>query len=223
MTRTVAIFFCLTFFLIVHCVKKEEIHLYVEGGPEIIYDYCHSGDSLSFDDAMMNLDIYTDPKFDTLYLSVNDDTLAIFYDNYKASYHDRIIPEIKEYTLKISSDIGTATASCRIPEPFKIISPGELIPAWNDCEFIWHKAKNAQWYRLYLAGGYNVNPRIIDTKDTSVIVEGAFFNQPGDCVEVFISAIHGVAFDDDDGNISGNGIGQWQGILKVHETLEIRK
>lgn len=173
----------------------------------------------------MNLEIKTDPEFDTLSISINDSIISTYYNNHKVSYNYAMNPEFKEYNLRIDSDIGYATASCLMPEPFKIISPRQSIVPGNDCAFIWHKAKNAQWYRLHLVVVYNENHffKTIETKDTSVTVEGAFFSQPNGIAEIFISAINGVELDDTNGNIKGNAIGYWLGTLTVNETLNIGK
>jgi len=206
------------------CTKKEEVYMFIEGGPEFSYDYRPLNDSLSLSDSRINLKVSTDPKFDTLYVMINGDTLSPYdISDYQAQFSHIIEPEFIKYNLRIESDIGSATATCPMPEPFKIIKPRQPIQSGSDCEIIWHRSKNAQRYRVLLALNYNdlFFFKAITTKDTSVTIESSFFAKPDGLVEICISAINDVEMDEDNGNIKGNGIGYWSGKLTINESLDI--
>ncbi len=220
------LFLCLTLLLIfcVSCTEKEEVYMFVEGGPEFTYEYQPLHDSLRLADSRINLRINTDPKFDTLCVLVNGDTLSPYdINDYQAEFGNIIEPEFITYNLRIESDIGTASANCRVPEPFKIIKPCQPIQSGSDCEIIWHSSKNAQWYRVYLAIVYHpiISYKTIATRDTCVTIEGSLFAAPNGVVEMLITANDSDP-DEDNGNIKGNGIGYWSGKLTVCETINIR-
>lgn len=212
-------------FIMTSCIRKD-INLFVEGGPGIEYRYSPSQDSLWLLYSEIRLEVRTDPAFDSLCVMVNGDTLKGLYDvgEHYAFFQNSIAPEFIQYNLEIESDIGEAIASCRVPEPFKIIKPRQTIQVGEDCEIVWHRAKYAEWYEIHLLIDY-LNYYSKDTSfattDTSVIIKGSWFDYPG-LVEIAIIATNGVKLDAEKGNMHGNAIGYWLGKLTVSEGLDIR-
>ncbi|MEO0185981.1 MAG: hypothetical protein ABIL20_09310 [candidate division WOR-3 bacterium] len=223
MNRTFIYYLAITL-VAVSCARKEEVHLFVDGGPEVIYDFPIFSDSLCLACAQIGLKISTDPKFETLMVIVNNDTLQPYsLDHYCAYYQDSITPECIQYNLQIDSDVGTASAGCQMPEPFKIIKPRQPIAPNSDCELIWQKSKNAQMYTvwIYAFWGSCTVDTMLQTADTSITISGDFLN--GDYIEISISAINGTKLDDEHGNVKGNAIGYWLGKLTVTEFIDILK
>jgi hypothetical protein len=179
-----------------------------------------------FQSADIRLDLYTDQMFDTLVVKVNGEIWENPQNyNYHLLFQQSIPPEYIEYKLQIESDIGEASAVCRMPDRFKITMPTDYqIPVGANCEIAWQSAANAQWYRVLLYLDYlqpivTVKDTSFYVEDTTITIDGTWLDWSG-LLAVRVCAVNGANFEaGEEGNISGNAKGFWTAKSTIERTI----
>ncbi len=217
-------------FLLMNCVKKEEITLYIDGGPVINRTHHFPIDTLGTYDSTLTLQIFSDPIWNSITVKLNNEILSDpAIEGNSISFTKSISTQDVEYALEIESDLGSANAVCSMPGSFKIPKPPELwITPGEDCEVSWEQAANAQWYEIDISCWDTLYPHentwdttilLIDT--STIIIMGSKINFYG-TMSVLITAGNGASLlPGDEGNIEGNGKGYWVAESKTHRSIKI--
>ncbi len=179
--------------------------------------------------------VMCDPILNKIEVKLNDKDLEVLGEvgrDFEFYASDTLIPPAKsEWRLKVTTDVGNADATSKVPGDFTATIPNSI--AKNaDLNLSWTQAEDANWYLVLIeydtSWYYFYKDTTIYTSQTRLTIPGSWFNKDG-YLDIFIGAVNGPKPEaGSKGNINGAkgfwvGANERGGDVQVGEGTQMAK